>query len=118
MVTVKFATKTKSTPVSLEDDAGNEVVYAVHQLTGAQADLLRAAQAAKVDLDNEGNIKEIKDYTGQYTDLLSRCMKDPSGKLVTRDVLDSWPDETLKGLYDVAAEINGLKAKEDVDPKN
>jgi len=119
MSTFKFSLKTKSTPVTLEDENGLEVVYQVHQLTGASADELRAAQAAKLVLDMEGNVKEIKDYTGQYTEILSRCLKDPKGQLVTRAVLNTWPDEALKGLYDIAIDINGMKAKEVAeDPKN
>ena len=111
MSTFKFSVKTKSVPVILEDENGNEVTYHVHQLTGATADALRAAQAAKLVLDSEGNVKEVKDFTGQYTELLTRCLKDPKGVLVSKDVLDSWPDEALKGLYDVAADLNGMKAK-------
>jgi hypothetical protein len=119
MSSFKFSVKTKSVPVFLEDGEGGEVTYQIHQLTGAGADALRAAQAAKLVLDAEGNVKEIKDFTGQYTELLARCLKDPKGELVARDVLESWPDEALKGLYDIAADLNGMKPKAaEADPKN
>lgn len=119
MSTFKFSVKTKSTPVVLEDAQGNEVTYQVHQLTGAGADALRAAQAAKLVLDSEGNVKEIKDFTGQYTEILTRCLKDPSGALVPKDVLNSWPDEALKGLYEIAIDVNGMKpVPAEADPKN
>lgn len=119
MTTLKFKTKTKSVPVVLEDENDMEITYQVHQLTGDTADDLRAAQAAKVTIDGEGNIKEIKDYTGQWTELVSRCLRDASGKLVPRETLNKWPDETLKGLYDVAADLNGMgQTKEATDPKN
>lgn len=119
MSSFKFSIKTKSTPVTLEDENGVEVVYQVHQLTGASADALRAAQAAKLVLDSEGNVKEIKDFTGQYTEILTRCLKDPKGDLVSKSVLDSWPDEALKGLYEIAIDVNGMKPKAaEADPKN
>lgn len=119
MSNFKFSVKTKSVPVTMEDGEGNEIVYQVHQLTGASADALRAAQAAKLVLDSEGNVKEIKDFTGQYTEILTRCLKDPKGVLVSKDVLNAWPDEALKGLYEVAIDINAMKPKAaEADPKN
>jgi hypothetical protein len=119
MSNFKFSVKTKSVPVTLEDENGNEVVYQVHQLTGATADALRAAQAAKLVLDSDGNVKEIKDFTGQYTELLARCLKDPKGNLVSKEELNSWPDGALEGLHDIAADLNGMKAKEvEDDSKN
>lgn len=115
----KFSIKTKSVPVTLEQNDGTEITYRIHQLTGAGADALRAAQAAKLVLDSAGNVKEIKDYTGQYTELLTRCLKDGAGVLVSKETLDAWPDETLKGLYEVAADLNGMRSDASEDnPKN
>jgi hypothetical protein len=115
---LKFSAKTKFEEVTLESDAG-EVVYTIHQLTGAQADDYRAAQAAKLKLDGAGNVIEITDFKGQFTELLKRCVKGPDGKLVEFSTLGGWPDETLQGLHAIAMTINKMNQDKDeeVDPK-
>jgi hypothetical protein len=115
---LKFSAKTKFEEVVLESDAG-EVLYSIHQLTGAQADDYRAAQAAKLKLDGAGNVIEITDFKGQFTELLKRCVKGPDGKLVDLATIGSWPDETLQGMHEVALKINKMNQEKDeeVDPK-
>lgn len=114
-----FSIAFKSEPVTLADANGNEVKYALTQMTGAQADAYRASQAAKVRLDGEGNVVEFRDFTGQYVDLLSVCMKKATGETVSKDELYSWPDDVLKELHKAAAKLNkmGDDADEETDPK-
>jgi hypothetical protein len=117
MLTFSLAFKTE--PVTLADADGNEVKYVLTQMTGAQADAYRASQAAKVKLDGEGNVVEFKDFTGQFVDLLSVCMKKTSGELVSKQELYSWPDDVLKELHKAAAKLNKMSADDDevTDPK-
>ena len=102
-------------PVSIETEEGLEVVYNISQLTGAMADELRAAQAAKVEIDKNGDVVAVKDFSGQYTELLCRCLRKADNSLVTRLELDQWPNEVLEALYEEAVVFTGLKKPESED---
>ncbi len=114
-----FSIKTKFEPVVIVGDDDVEVTYKLCQLTGEQADDFRVSQAAKVELDKDGNVVKFNDFTGQFTDLLCRCLKGPDGKLVAKDVLKTWPDETLQELHKVALKLNKMDRadKGETDPK-
>jgi hypothetical protein len=116
---LKFSVKTRSEPVVIEDDKGNEVTYTLCQMTGQMADEYRAVQAAKVEIDGDGKLVKILDYRGRYTDLLVRTMRKPNGQLVEITEINQWPDEALEGLYGAAAKLNKLLVDEgaEVDPK-
>ena len=107
-----YKLKLNSLPVFLETADGTEVAYAITQLTGAMADELRAAQAAKVELDKNGDVVAVRDFSGQYTELLCRCLRKADNSLVTRLELDQWPNEVLEGLYEEAVVFTGLKKPE------
>lgn len=108
-----YKLKLNTLPVTLETEDGTEVVYGISQLTGAMADELRSAQAAKVELDKNGDVVAVRDFTGQYTELLSRCLRTADNKLVARATLDNWPNEVLEALYEEAVVFTGLKKPED-----
>jgi hypothetical protein len=114
-----FSIKTKFEPVVIVGDDDVEVTYKLCQLTGEQADNFRASQAAKVELDKDGNVTKFNDFTGQFTDLLCRCLKGPDGVLVAKAVLNTWPDETLQELHKAALKLNKMDKSEDgeTDPK-
>jgi hypothetical protein len=113
-----FSIKTKFEPVTIVGDDDIEVTYKLCQLTGEQADDFRASQAAKVELDKDGNVVKFNDFTGQFTDLLCRCLKGPDGKLVTKAVLNTWPDEVLQEIHKAALKLNKMDREEgETDPK-
>jgi hypothetical protein len=116
---LKFSIKVHSEPVIICDENGNELTYSICQLTGAQADDYRASQAAKVEIDGKGEVVKFNDFTGQYTDLLTRCLKSPDGKLVPKATLETWPDDVLKELHAEALRINKMNVDEEdeIDPK-
>jgi len=107
-----YKLKLNTLPVFIESEDGTEVAYHISQLTGAMADELRAAQAAKVELDKNGDVVAVRDFSGQYTELLCRCLRTADNKLVTRAVLDQWPNELLADLYEEAVVFTGLKKPE------
>lgn len=115
-----YKLKLNTLPVFIESEDGTEVAYHISQLTGAMADELRAAQAAKVELDKNGDVVAVRDFSGQYTELLCRCLRTADNQLVTRLVLDQWPNELLEDLYEEAVVFTGLKKPEtdaDTDEK-
>lgn len=109
----------RSIDVVIQDENGVEVKYKLRQMTGAEADEYRACKAGKIELDKEGNVTRILDYSGQYLDLLTRTLIGPDGSNVPRSVLESWPDEALRALYESSAKLNKLVEDEDeeTDPK-
>jgi hypothetical protein len=108
----------KSETVLLEDAEGNELKYEIREYSGALRDEYLTTQLAKLDVDEKGEVKKVKDYTGLYSQLLSKCVYTAEGKRVPESKIQDWPDSVQKALFEVARTICGLdKSEEEQDPK-
>lgn len=117
---LKVSIKTKTVDVTLENEDGVEVKYKIRQMTGAEADEYRSVKASKIELDKNGELVKVLDYSGQYIDLLCRTLVTAEGKSVPVTTINGWPDEALKVLFDESAKLNrlsGADEDEDLDPK-
>jgi len=108
---VRISVLRKSQPVELELAEGELVLYAIKEMTGAQRDEYLNKVTQKTTRDASGEVVGMKDYKGLYSTLLSFCLYDADSKLIPESKIQEWPDTAQKALFDIAIELNGLKAK-------
>jgi hypothetical protein len=108
---VRISVLRKSQPVELELAEGELVRYAIKEMTGAQRDEYLNKVTQKTTRDASGEVVGMKDYKGLYSTLLSFCLYDADSKLIPESKIQEWPDTAQKALFDIAIELNGLKAK-------
>lgn len=109
-LTFKLRTKTREVTVLNEKD--EEIKYQIRELKAAVREKYLDNLSRRLLLDAKGNIIGLKKYEGMQMDLLTICMHDEDGTLVTRPMLDGWPSSTVTALFHAAQCINGLR-KED-----
>jgi hypothetical protein len=116
---LKVSVKTRTLDLVIENENGDEVKYKLRQMTGAEADEYRSVKASKIELDKNGELVRVLDYSGQYVDLLTRTLVTADGKAVPVTTINGWPDEALKELFKASAKLNRLSDTEDeeLDPK-
>jgi hypothetical protein len=101
----------------LQDENGKEITYKISKISAADREsYLNKLSKRYSDPDPEGQI-HLLDYVGLRADLLVQCLRDPSGKLVPFDTIQSWPDEAVGKIHDIAKEFNNLEGG-DTDAKN
>jgi hypothetical protein len=108
---VRISVLRKSQPVELELAEGELLLYAIKEMTGAQRDEYLNKVTQKTTRDASGEVVGMKDYKGLYSTLLSFCLYDADSKLIPESKIQEWPDTAQKALFDIAIELNGLKAK-------
>lgn len=105
---MKIAVSVKSQKVELEFGEDSVAVYEVREMTGKARDDYFGHAATKTRTGADGK-PEIKDYSGLYSSLLSKCMYDAAGKPVPADVIDGWSASAQTALFEVARDLNGMK---------
>lgn len=117
---LKVSLRRKSEPVVIELEDGTEVTYSVREMTGAQMEEYTTKSSSKLDFDpKSGEVRQIKDYKGLYSLLLSYTLYDSSGNLVPEKVVAEWPSSVQSALHSAASAINGMGKDDDkeADPK-
>ncbi len=108
---IKISVLRKSQPVSLEVEAGKEVVIYVKEMTGAQRDEYFNRAATKTKTDEKGEVVGMRDYKGLFSSLLAFCVYDADGKAVAEKDIQEWPDSAQRELHKIAKDLNGLNDK-------
>ena len=101
-------------PVYIENAEGKEEEYTLRKLTGDGLSDYLNRQRVKVDAKH-GNLKE---FSGLFSDLLSRCLFDPKGDLVPAKVINSWPSDMGMDIYKRALKLNGMGKNAEEEAKN
>lgn len=110
---VVLTLKRKQKDVPMESQDGSVVVYTLRELTGRQRDEYHQATAKRMKYDAKGSPAGVKDFVGMQADLITLCLYDPQGRLVTPEDVSGWPATTQAALFDMAQEINGLEVDEE-----
>lgn len=117
MSEIKLSIVRKSIPVTLETESGESIILSLKEMSGAQRDSYFNRVREQAILDAEGEIVGVKTYNGMLSSLLSYCLYDSENKLVKEDLIQSWPHEAQKALFDAAKSLNKLEGSEG-DEKN
>lgn len=117
MKTVEFVTYLEEVPVALRDKEGVLKQYTLRELTGAQRVDYETSNIPNMEFDKDGKARMIS-FQGMESGLLSRCLYDENGKLVSQITIESWPSKTQAGLYKIAEKLNGLGKNSEQEAKN
>lgn len=111
----KISVIRKSQPVELEVSEGETILYYIKEMTGAERDAWLTEQSKKYTTGPDGKPSEIRDYNGIYSTLLKYCLYGPTGVKVPESVIQEWPVAAQEALHEIAANLNGIKGREEGD---
>lgn len=115
METLQFKLQTQVRPVEIEDDNGNVKKYELREISAAQRDRYMNSLTKRFRLDNTGKPCGIKDFEGLHASLISLCLYNEQGTLVTPQEVNAWPAHVTQTLYKAAESLNKLDAKDEGD---
>src|SRR5690606_21335903 len=99
----------KAVPVRLRDPQTGEVKeYELREMDGERRDQYLNSLGGRMRYDSSGRPLGIKDFKGMQAGLLSRCLYDSEGKLVSDKVIQKRPSSVQTRLYQRARDINSL----------
>lgn len=114
----RLTLKKRQTKFEIEQEDGSVQVYTVREFDGTGRDEYFELLSNKVDVDMTKKTGKITKFGGLYTDLLSKTVYDPEGKLVSAEVIAKWPSSAQEELFKEAQELCGLnKEAEDTVKK-
>ena len=114
--TVKLSLKRKMVPVELE---GEDDIVSSYQLRDMDGSVFAEFVDGMRDrlVIEDGKVTGVSKFSGLQEALISRCMHDTNGVLVSEEVIKKWPSGVQKQLFELCMELIGLSVKED-DAKN
>jgi len=111
MEKLKFTLKLKEVPVDIVDIDGQEKVYILQELTGAQRDIFLNEMGERLKYTG-GKAQGLTNYEGLQAGLVSLCLFDDKKEPVKKEVIQSYPASVLSSLFDAAQELSGLVVDE------
>lgn len=105
---LEFSTKIKKLPVKID---GKQ--YTIQELNGEERDLYM-----DMGLPRLGEDKKLKTVKGMQADLLSICLRDSNGELVSKKTILAWPGAVQGGLFEAARDLSGLDEASEEEAKN
>ena len=104
-----FEIELRTTQVTLGD-----LPFTIKELTGSQRDQYLNENLQRMRIDPAtGEARGFSNYKGLHTDLLSKCLYDSGGALVTKAMLEALPASSLTGLFKLANSLNSLDEDEE-----
>jgi hypothetical protein len=110
---LRFKSRRKRISVVMEDDDGQEQEFTLREFNDTQRDEWMEFVRERGMTSEEAAIE--KSTAGLQSELVSRCLYDPQGELVTLESLRTeWPATVVTALFMKSLDINGL-TKEALD---
>jgi hypothetical protein len=117
----RFSLKLKEQPVLITGADGADRTFTIREMSGSQAeiylDVLRDRLIFDTGPDGEFKVKGVKGFAGAYESLLSMCLYDQDGKLVSLEAIQLFPSDALKGLFNIAQTMNALNMEGEAEVK-
>ena len=110
---LRFDTKVATEPVILLID-DKEVLYELRELLGRERDNFLntlGTQTKYVD----GKPAGLKDYRGMHATLLTQCLFDENGKVVTKEFVQGLPARITTALFNAAQKMSALAETEEAE---
>jgi hypothetical protein len=89
----------------------------VREMTGQQMSEYMAEMAGRMTVDAAGKPVGVTDYRGIQSLLVCLCLH-LDGSPVTKDVVEGWSSSTVKGLFTLCQQVNGMTEAEAEAVKN
>lgn len=118
---IAFDLQVKSQTIHVKDLDGQTKEYTISELSGAEMETYMESMNDRVTttVDEKGNTKTaLKSFKGMYASLLSLCLQDNTGTLVSSDRIQKFPTSVQKGMFEIAQNLNGLSEKAVEKAKN
>lgn len=88
--------------------AGGEAKYTVNEMDGDPLADWMEIIGKRIKTDGKG--KTVRsDFKGLHADLISLCLKDAQGNLVSKTTIRHWGAHLQNKLFEMCQEMNGLK---------
>lgn len=102
----------KPIEIPVKGPDGND--YVLKEANGTAAKLFNDARIGGVLLGEEGNAQRVSDIGKLEPYLVSLCLfGQPGDRPIKQQVIEQWPYQVIKKLYNKAIEISHLSEKED-----
>ena len=115
MEEMQFKTKLKEVSGVIDDKK-----YFVRELNGRQRQ--QHNESFELDVQFVNGVPQVCTKEGfkmpSDFDLLSKCLHDESGVLVSQKTLEEWPTTVLAQLHSIATSLSGLDVKAKDEAKN
>lgn len=118
MEALSLSLQRRSIPVNITTPEGETKVYVLREMSGAQRDQYLNFVGSRVKCDEKGNPIRMSSHDGIHAALLSRCLEDDQGKLLTKETIEAFPSTALVQLFIAAQTLNGLGVKGEEEVKN
>jgi hypothetical protein len=111
MKQLKFSNRIKFWPVEIESSSpgGETAKYELREMKASVRDRYMDKMSARLQINAKGDVVGIKKFDGMQIDLVSQCLFDKDGKLVSDSTLKEWPSGTVADLFEAAQELNHLR---------
>ena len=104
--------------VVLETEEGEERKFVLKELIGKQRNKYMNKMTDRIRISPQGKVLGMKNFDGMQADLLSKCLYNAEGELVTVDEIEELPASTQQALFQKAQDLSGLNQTEDDEEKN
>ena len=116
MEKLSFKLALKKVPVELLDEQNNPMTYSLKEFNSQQRELFMNGMRER--MTGSGEEATITNFEGMHASLLTKCLYDPDDKLVTIEVLNTWPATVVGDLFTAGQTLNGLNKKAKAEAKN
>jgi len=118
MEEIKISTVVRKIPVKLtNDENGEELEYSLWGMTGLDRDKYLNHAKNKVVM-KDGKPEGMKNFDQFQSFLISKCLHDPSGKLVSIAEIEGYASEAQVALFEACQKMNSLGQDAEEDAKN
>jgi len=107
MKELKFSLKLKEVPVEITDVDGTKKSYKLREVAGDDRCIFLDDMSERMGIGEDGK-PTIKKVRGLQESLLTKSLYDEKDKLVSEDVLKTYPSTVLTELFKTAQTLSGL----------
>lgn len=104
----RYRLKLREEPVEIEDHEGKPRIFTLRELDGSQRDEYVEVVRSRSKFGPDGKLLAPPNESGLQPLLLSKCLRDEKGVLVSFETIAKWPASQLEGLFEEAVAVSGL----------
>ena len=100
-------------PVTLEIEENSFQEYVLKEMSAHQRDKYLDSLQKRMAPSADGKSMVVSNFTGMQADLISLCLHDASGVLVSSKIIQEWPSAAVTELFKASQTVNGLETGRD-----
>jgi len=115
---MRVSLRLKEVSIELEGEKGEVKKWKLRELNGTDRNGYLNKMSSRVKTGKDGKSVGIKSFDGFQADLLSLCLYDENGELVSAEDIETLPSNAQQKLFEKAQEISGLNVGSEEIEKN